>query len=260
MKLSKFSIITIGLTIAIAIGLIYFAILPTITNISTAKTDKIAFQDEEQSTSKQLTFLEKIHSNETEINQYSLTAENLIPPEPNIQSLILDIEAFMKTLPLKNSTFEIADLISTTDTPQPGAKKPSSTSNTLLASLTTHQFTISGNTKYSNIFSIISKIQNLSRLAEITTINLSSGGSTAAPSSTSSSTSVSTNSKNELSVQIIGNFFSKSSSNPSGNIKTFDSTILGKAALYLHTRVIYGPPIKIEDESGFGRSNPFQAY
>lgn len=283
MNISKFSLGIIIFTVLISVGLIYFAIIPLYDSVKAAKTEKESLASEQQKTTADLEFLRTMQQNETSINQYSARAEKLIPKDPDLQYLFLELDVFITKLPMKNASYQLSDSIaspstsgatpSNTNSPNPSptpTSSPKSAANgqstqnqSLLTDLQTHSFTISGTVSYENVPEVLDKIYFLDRLAEITGINIGSDSSASSDTSsgTPSAPSTPSSTKSGLSIQITGNFFSQKS--PSSDIAladSFDQTILTKAAQYLKDRISYTTPIIIEKETGFGRSNPFAPY
>ncbi len=255
-KFNNTTILTIAASIITIVGIIYFVARPLWRGIIDVRQSEPKYATEMQQLEQTLTTMRKLDKERTTLESYTKIAAVLVPPEPQLEAFTIQLESLLNQSQINDANFEITELSGTNKNAAPASSStpvPTSTSTTkskskasnttsLLKNTKAHQFSISGTSSLSKITELLKLLKNMDRLIEINAITI-------------------TNKEDDnLTFQISGNAFSKSSTTTQTTTLSNLQTLLDEANQYIANRTSYGSPINPNQETGFGRDNPFKPY
>jgi len=255
MKFNNTAILTIFITVAMVIGILYFAAKPLWSSIIDIRQSEAKYESERLQLEQKVTTLRNLASERTTLDSYTKVAADLVPTEPKLDVFMIQLESLLNEAQLADANFDITELAGTdknaTSTNAPiKPPTPTSTQSTAqtsnaaspLKNTKSHQFSITGAAPLSKITNLLKLLKNMNRLIEINAVTIN------------------TTQSNDLTFQISGNAFSRSASSTQTIGLSDLKKLLDEANQYIANRASYGSPINPSQETGFGRANPFAPY
>lgn len=230
--MNKTLIAIIAISLVVISAVVYFFDLPTMKNYQETKSSISSKQEEINQSNLTLKKYSEVLEKKELLKQYAQKTSSMVPKDPDIEDFLIELEDMISQSKIPDTEFRPSALSSTTT----GDKSPS-----VISSAQNYQITINGESSLENIIDFINQFKRMSRLTEITSLDLAEGEQ-----------------NSHLRFSIIANIFSNKTPN-TPKIKD-PNKILTQAITKIEDYQSYGKDIEIQTEEGFGRSNPFISY
>lgn len=247
------SLLIFGLTFIIILAISFFIIKPPAKAIWKTWKDLKQSQEELKKSEERNTITADLDKNKDEINRIATIAEKYIPKDSESGDLILELAAIANNYNLKvektslekaqSTTQESTDDTSSTEsikkTPSP---QPSTSSSASSSSVQNVDFSMSLSGSFTDYLNFLKNVETSTRLIVIKSMTVQMGQEEASP----------------VTFQLVGTAFYKPKvtiADSIDNIKVSQDTI----NTFLNLKS-YAQPINLPQESGFGRTNPFEGY
>jgi len=245
------SLLIFGLTFIIILAISFFIIKPPAKAIWKTWKDLKQSQEELKKSEERNTITADLDKNKDEISRIATIAEKYIPQDSESGDLILELAAIANNYNLKvektslekaqstakESTDETAETTKKTAQPQPSTSTSASSS-----SVQNVDFTMSLSGSFTDYLNFLKNVETSTRLIVIKSMTVQMGQEEASP----------------VTFQLVGTAFYKPKvtiADSIDNIKVSQDTI----NTFLNLKS-YAQPINLPQESGFGRTNPFEGY
>jgi len=245
------SLLIISLTIIIILGIIFLFIKSPATTILKAWQDlKHSEQDLKQSEERNKITAD-LKQKKDEINRIATIAEKYIPKDSESGDLILELTTIANNYNLKvektsleksQTTKESSEETTSTTNKEKSTPQPSTSPSASSGGVQNVDFTMSLSGSFTDYLEFLKNVETSTRLIVIKSMTIQMGQEEGKP----------------VTFQLVGTAFYKlkvTIADNLDNIKVSQETI--NTFLNLKT---YAQPINLPQESGFGRTNPFENY
>jgi len=246
------SLLIIGLTMIIILGISFFIIKPPATDIWKAWQNLKRSGEELKQSEERNKITADLKQNKDEITRIATIAEKYIPKESESGDLVLELTAIAnnynlkvektsleKSQTTKEASDETTDTTNKTKTAQP---QPSASASASSGSVQNIDFTMSLSGGFIDYLNFLKNVETSTRLIIVKSMTIQMSKEEGGP----------------VTFQLVGTAFSKPKVTVADNL---DNIKVSKDTIntFLNLKS-YAQPINLPQESGFGRTNPFEGY
>jgi len=246
------SFLIVGITFIIILGITFLIIKPPATTILKAWQDLKHSEEELKQSEERNKITADLKQNKDEISRIATIVEKYIPQDSESGELILELSAIANTYNLKVEKTSLEksqttqpspeETTSTTNKQKTSTPQPSASPSASSGSVQNVDFTMSLSGSFTDYLEFLKNVEASTRLIVIKSMTMQMGQDQTSP----------------VTFQLVGTAFYKPTvtiADNLDNIKVSQETI--NTFLNLKT---YAQPINLPQESGFGRTNPFENY
>lgn len=253
-------IVILIITLLVVLGIILFLIWPVGNSIWKSYNELKKSENDIKLVNEKKQVLEALQNN-PDLNQVNEIAIKYIPPDPQSGELIIELTAIaaINNVKIEQISMEKQSSQTTTKsqdeaaTPTPKGKTAATPASSNSPATTTKElpFQLSISGTYANITAFLRGTETSGRLISIENLTLQSGTTSGAPATAVQAEKL-------LSGQISGKAYYREQISLEKNLANLQ--VSRETIDFFLNLKSWGQPINLPQESGFGRSNPFETY